>query len=152
MIDIEQIIREDLITRVPHMSLATVHDGKPWVCELHFAYDEDLNIYFVSKLKTRHCVELKDSPYVAGTIVKQHPLTEAPSGLYFEGAAEQIEAGDDDIRRYTSALNRDFDQLKEQLAEPDGRRMYKISVSNWAIFGNFDGSGHAKHELKWGAQ
>ena len=44
--EIEKIIRE-YITKIPHMSLAAVSDNKPWVCEVHFAYDNDLNLYFV---------------------------------------------------------------------------------------------------------
>jgi uncharacterized protein YhbP (UPF0306 family) len=145
---IEKSIRE-LITKTPHLSLATVNKGKPWVCEVHFAYDDELNLYFVSKLSTRHCQEIASNPHVAGNIIKQHPLTEAPSGLYFEGMAEEIVPSEADIARYCTALGRDITQLKEQLSEPNGRRMFRIKVSNWAVFGNIDGSGHAKHELRW---
>lgn len=146
---IESSIREN-IKKSPHLSLATVRDNKPWVCEVHFAYDDDLSLYFVSKLTTRHCQELADNPNVAGNIVKQHPLTEAPNGLYFEGGAQEINPSEEDITRYCTALGRDAQQLKDQLQEPNGRRMFKIRVSNWAVFGNIDGNGHAKHEMQWG--
>lgn len=145
---IEDKIRE-LITLTPHMSLATIRDGKPWVCEVHFAHDEDLCLYFVSKLTTRHCLDIAENTNVAGNIVKQHPLTEAPSGLYFEGVVNQIQPTEAEITRYCSALSRDAQQLSEQLNELNGRRMYKISVINWAVFCNLDGSGHSKHELRW---
>jgi uncharacterized protein YhbP (UPF0306 family) len=148
---IEKSIRE-LITKTPHLSLATVSEGRPWVCEVHFAYDDELNLYFVSKLTTRHCQEITSNPHVAGNIIKQHPLTEAPNGLYFEGMAEEIIPSEADIARYCTALGRDIIQLKEQLLEPNGRRMFRIKVSNWAVFGNIDGSGHVKHELNWGEQ
>lgn len=36
-INVEQLIQE-YIDKSLHMSLATVPDNKPWVCELHFAY------------------------------------------------------------------------------------------------------------------
>lgn len=147
---IEKVIRE-YITKVPHMSLATVNQNKPWVCEVHFANDENLNLYLVSKVTTRHCQEIASNPNVGGTIVRQHSLDETPAGVYFEGQVERIESpSQDDIIRYTTALNRDAQELTSQLAEGDGKSMYKISVSNWAIFGNFDGKGHAKHELEWG--
>lgn len=146
---IEQVIREN-ITKTPHLSLATVYDNKPWVCEVHFAYNDELNLYFVSKLTTRHCQEIVKNPHVAGNIIKQHPLTEAPNGLYFEGVAEEIDPSEDDVARYCTALGRDVSQLKDQLQEPNGRRMFRIKVSNWAVFGNIDGKGHAKHELRWG--
>lgn len=148
---IEKNVRE-LVTLTPHMSLATMSCNKPWVCEVHFAYDDDLNLYFVSKQTTRHCQEIAANSHVAGDIIKQHPLTEAPNGLYFEGEAEQIEASPEDIQRYCNALNRDAAQLTEQLKEANEWRMYRIKVTNWAIFGNFDGNGHAKHELQWSSR
>lgn len=146
--DIEKVVNE-YISKVPHMSLATVHDNKPWVCEVHFVYDDELNLYFVSKLTTRHSQEIAKNPQVAGNIVKQHSLTEAPLGIYFEGSAEEIVPTEEDIDRYVTHLERDRSQLIEQLKEADGRRMYKITPSNWAVFGDFDGIGHMKHELAW---
>lgn len=145
---IEKNIR-DLITKTPHLSLATVSENRPWVCEVHFAYDEQLNLYFVSKPSTRHCREIENNNNVAGNIIKQHSLSEAPKGLYFEGFAQMIEASDEDIERYATSLRRNFEQIKTQLDEENGRRMYRIVVGNWAVFGDIDGSGHAKRELKW---
>ena len=44
---IEQTIRE-YIDQIVHMSLATSANNQPWVCEVHFAVDDELNIYFRS--------------------------------------------------------------------------------------------------------
>lgn len=144
--DIEKVIRE-YITKTVHMSLATVSGNKPWVCEVHFAYDNDLSLYFVSNTNTRHCQEIAVSPNVAGSIVRQHALSEAPNGIYFEGTAKMIEATSEDIERYATLLERDSDKLAQWLTED--KRMYKITVNNWAAFGNFDGNGHEKHEMMW---
>jgi uncharacterized protein YhbP (UPF0306 family) len=147
--EIEQIIRE-YITKIPHMSLAASSNNRPWVCEVHFAYDVDLNLYFVSKEATRHCQEIAENPYVAGNIVKQHSLSESPNGIYFEGVAEAIEATKLDVERYCTALNRETAELASRLQKPEGYRMYKIRVNKWAVFGNFDSKGNAKYELEWG--
>lgn len=148
--NIEENIRT-YIDKTVHMSLGTTTpDGKPWVCEVHFAYDNDLNIYFVSKLTTRHCQEIAANPNVAGNIVKQHPLEESPHGVYFEGTAEAIEPSKEQVDTYCTRLGRDSKELSEQLKEKDGRRMYKISVTNWAIFGKFGLESNRKHELAWG--
>lgn len=147
--DIEQIVRE-YIDKTVHMSLATVSGGKPWVCEVHFAYDKNLNMYFVSKLTTRHCSEIAVNPSVAGNIVKQHSLDESPHGVYFEGTAEAIEPTNDQLELYCSRLGRDKDELAVQLKEDDGRRMYRIAVRNWAIFGKFGLDANQKHQLTWG--
>src|SRR5438552_15277179 len=88
--DIEKIIREYL-PHVVHMSLGTSKDNKPWVCEVHFAYDEDLNLYYRSTPARRHSQEIADSPNVAGTIVKAVGLGEFCKGaVYFEGTAELL--------------------------------------------------------------
>lgn len=134
------------------MSLATVKDNKPWVCEVHFAYDDALNIYFVSKLSTRHCKEIAENANVAGNIVKQHELTELPGGIYFEGIVKLIEdPSTEDIDRYCSRLKRNSEELTAQLKEENGRRMYRINVSNWAAFVKFEDQPLQKYELVWKA-
>jgi uncharacterized protein YhbP (UPF0306 family) len=148
-LDIEKAIRE-YIDGLMHLSLGTATvDGKPWVCEVHFAYDENLNLYFVSKKDTRHCQEIAANSFVAGNIVKQHPLEESPHGVYFEGTAEVVEPTDAQLEVYCSRLGRDKAELTEQLQERDVRGMYKIAVRNWAIFGKFGLDANHKHKLKW---
>ena len=36
------------------MHLATVSGGKPWVCSVWFAADEDMNLYWFSAVTRRH--------------------------------------------------------------------------------------------------
>jgi uncharacterized protein YhbP (UPF0306 family) len=76
-IDVEKVVRE-YIDKSIHMSLATSTENKPWVCEVHFAYDDDLNLYWRSKTDRRHSQEIALNPFVAGNIVKQHELTSIP--------------------------------------------------------------------------
>ncbi len=66
--DVEKIIRE-YIDKTIHLSLATSSDNKPWVCEVHFAYDEQLNLYFRSLKSRRHSQEIAKNPNVAGNII-----------------------------------------------------------------------------------
>jgi len=149
MIDVEKIIRE-YIDKTVHMSLATVKDNKPWVCEVHFAYDDKLNLYFVSRLDTRHCQEISANPFVAGNIIRQHDLEELPHGIYFEGKAEVIiDPSDEDISRYCKRLARDAVELHELLEVKDVRAMFKVSVKNWAAFGKFNDVDLQKYELTW---
>jgi uncharacterized protein YhbP (UPF0306 family) len=145
--ELEKIIRE-YVTKTPHMSLATVSGNKPWVCEVHFAADDDLNLYFVSKPATRHCQEIEANPNVAGNIVKQHALTESPNGIYFEGQAKAIEASPEEVNRYCEVLGRNADDLAAWLKDGSSR-MYKINAENWSAFGNFAGTGNTKYVLRW---
>jgi len=149
--DIEGLIRE-YIEKTVHMSLATVSDDKPWVCEVHFGYDDNLNIYFVSKQTTRHCREIAANKHVAGCIVKQHTLEDSPYGVYFEGYAQIIEnPSDEELVSYGARLKRDKKVLREILNDDNGHRMYKINISNWALFGKFGQSPNKKYELVWNA-
>lgn len=45
--DIEKTIR-NYFPQVIHMSLATCADNKPWICEVHYVFDNELNLYFRS--------------------------------------------------------------------------------------------------------
>jgi len=148
--DVEKIVRE-YIEKTLHMSLATANGNKPWVCEVHFVYDNDLNIYWRSLASRRHSQELAANPNVAGNIVKQHTLEEAPVGVYFEGVAELL----DDAKEQQKVLplfQRRIgaaESVLEEAQKEDGHKFYKITVSNWYVFGKFDGDKGQKYKLEW---
>jgi uncharacterized protein YhbP (UPF0306 family) len=148
--DVEQIVREN-INRTIHLSLGTCVENTPWVCEVHFAYDDNLNLYFRSKPSRRHSLEISQNPKVSGNIVKQHAINEEVVGLYFEGKAEML-AGVDEKNPAFVALNKRFgtekDALEESLRE-DGHKFYKISVENWYAFGRFGADHGQKLKLEW---
>lgn len=153
-IDIEQIIRE-YIDKTVHMSLATVRDNKPWVCEVHFGYDDELNLYWISKTSRRHSQEIAANPYVAGTIVQQYQRSEPCGGaLYFEGTASLLET-EAERRTALQALSKNTDvteQDVENAKDPSNHQFYKVSVDDWAVFGSFDDQPAQKYELKWGSK
>lgn len=148
--NIEAIIRE-YIDKSFHMSLATSQDNKPWVCEVHFAYDDNLNIYWRSKTDRRHSQEITANPSVAGNIVKQHALDEYPHAVYFEGKAEIIEDESQHQQLYEYfKLRQDVTEaIIEDAKQPDGHKFYKITVENWYAFGKFGGDKGQKFELAW---
>lgn len=149
--DIEKVIREYLPQTV-HMSLATVRDSKPWVCEVHFAYDDDLNLYYRSTPARRHSQEIADNPRVAGNIVKQHDLGEYPLGVYFEGTAKMLRPGPEQDKAFVCIKTRlnAGDEIMEEAKDPNGHQFYKISVKNWYVFGKLDGEKGQKYQLPWG--
>ncbi len=79
-LDVEKVIRE-YIADLYHLSLATSSNDSPWVCEVHFAYDDDLNLFFRSLASRRHSQEIKDNSHVAGNIVRQHSLADTAVGV-----------------------------------------------------------------------
>lgn len=148
--DIEQKIREYL-PQIIHMSLATCNGNKPWVCEVHFVYDNDLNFYFRSKPNRRHSIEIEVNPDVAGNIVTQHSVEEKPRGIYFEGTAERLIDVDENHPAYTLYCER-FETGPEIIAEAKtdkGHAFYKISVQNFCLFDSRESNPSRKYELVW---
>lgn len=149
-VDVEKIVRENIDTTV-HLSLATVKDNLPWVCEVHFAYDDELNLYFRSLPSRRHSQEIAENPNVAGNIIEQHPLEKYPLGIYFEGTAEMLAPGDEQKQAAECIKSRlkMGDEIIEDAQNPEGHQFYKITVKNWYVFGKFDGQKGQKYKLEW---
>jgi uncharacterized protein YhbP (UPF0306 family) len=149
-LDIEKIIRE-YMGKTIHMSLGTCRDGKPWVCEVHFAYDDELNLYFRSEPTRRHCQEIAQNPQVAGNIVKQHLPAEAPHGIYFEGTAKWLadEAQRQAAFPYFQKCQQSTTEILDKAKDPAGTQFYKITVQNWYAFGDFGDGKTQKYELAW---
>ncbi|HZM64085.1 MAG TPA: pyridoxamine 5'-phosphate oxidase family protein [Candidatus Saccharimonadales bacterium] len=149
-VDVQKAIR-DYLPNVIHLSLATSKDGQPWVCELHYAFDDDLNLYFRSLSSRRHSQEIALNPKVAGNIVRQHQPGEYPLGVYFEGVAEQLHDVDVEHPAYR-ALHKRFNvgqKVLDEAAREGGHQFYKISVTTWYVFGKLAGEEGKKYELAW---
>jgi len=149
-VNVEKVIREYL-PYVLHLSLATERDNAPWVCEVHFAYDDDLNLYFRSLASRRHSMEISENPKVAGNIIKQHSLDESAVGVYFEGIARLLEADEELKIAYKCIKERLHaeDNILEEAKKKDGHKFYKITVKNWYVFGRFGLPHGQKHKLEW---
>ncbi len=148
--DIEQVVREN-ITKTVHLSLATTNGNKPWVCELHFAFDDHLNLYFRSLKSRRHSQEIANNPSVAGNIIDKFDVGEAVVGVYFEGQAELLPAGEQQDLAAKCLIERlDItSDVVTEAANPEGHQFYKIAVNNWSVFGRFGGDHGQKFELSW---
>lgn len=147
--DVEKVIREYL-PNVLHMSLATCVDNKPWVCEVHVVYDDDLNIYWRSKTIRRHSQEIAVNPRVSGNVVEQHALNDKPRGLYFEGTAsiaDDIDENNPVYKQFVERIGAGSDML-DDAKRPDGHKIYKVTVSDWYVFDSRESSPSNKYHLK----
>jgi len=151
-IDVEQTVRE-FIDKTIHLSLATTTGTAPWVCEVHFAYDDNLNLYFRSLKERRHSQEIAANPHVAGNIIDKYEAGAKVVGVYFEGTTELLPAGpDQDLaaeclkRRLGIETN-----IVEEASHEGGHQFYKISVANWYVFGRFGADKGQKYKLEWNA-
>jgi uncharacterized protein YhbP (UPF0306 family) len=146
---IEQIIRE-YFPQIIHMSLATVKDNKPWVCEVHFSYDDDLNLYFSSRPETRHAQEILANPQVAGNIVTQHHKNQAVRCVDFEGRAEMLNSEEAEKTAYKAyaVRNGESEWLLNEIRKDGVVRFFKISVDDFYVFDSYEGQ-RTKNHLPW---
>jgi uncharacterized protein YhbP (UPF0306 family) len=74
-------------------SLATSKDNIPWAAPVLYAYDSDLNLYFISEPDTRKIQNILSNPKVAVTIaeVRYKERKMVGIGIQLEGEAYQIE-------------------------------------------------------------
>ena len=93
-----QVIQE-ILKSTPYLSLATSDkDNATWCNAVNFAYDNSLNLYFLSKTRSRHCVNIEKEDKVSGAIFSsaQHPHKHV-RGLQFIGKASAIDDSELDI-------------------------------------------------------
>ncbi len=146
---IEAIIRE-YIDQVIHMSLATVKDNKPWVCEVHFYYDDELNLYFTSSKNSRHAQWLIMNPFVAGNIVTQHFKNQKVRCVEFEGTAEMLSGAEAEKIAYKAYAARygESEGLLNEIRKDGDVHSFKIKVQDFFLFDSY-GEGRGKHHLPW---
>lgn len=72
------------------MQVATANNNQPWACTLHFAFDKDFNLFWISTPLTRHSQEIYGNEKVAGTIVASQLPGDKSRGIQFEGYAKRL--------------------------------------------------------------
>jgi len=147
--DIEKVIRE-YIPQIIHMSIATVKENKPWVCEVHFSYDDNLNLYFCSSIDTRHAREIMENPCVAGNIVTQHHKDQKVRCVDFEGQAEVLSSDVAEVSGYKAYVERygESEGLLNEIRKDGNVRFFKIKIENFYLFDSY-GEKRGKHHLPW---
>lgn len=90
MNDLRQLITEHL-NKVNIMQLATQKDGQPWCCTVHFAADDDLNIYWMSLPTQRHSQEIGDRAKAAVAMAIESRPGHRIIGVQVEGDAKRID-------------------------------------------------------------
>lgn len=73
------------------MSLGTTSGNSPWVADVIFVYDDDLNIYWLSKDSTRHSSNISINQKVAASITSSAKQGEDNKGLQIEGDAFKVD-------------------------------------------------------------
>ena len=85
-------ILRDFCAEVPTLSLATVDDQqRPHAANLNFVADRDLNLLFVSKPTSKHCLHLIRRPDVAVTAYAPFRSPRQIRGIQLRGTCKPLD-------------------------------------------------------------
>lgn len=148
---VEEYVREYLNTNNV-LQLATSADGQPWVCNVHFYADGDLNIYWRSTVERRHSQEIASNPKVAA-VIKVHENTPEEDyiiGLSVEGTAELLAEKTDHaiVDAYCKKLGKDSEACAKIKSGTDPNKFYKITPKNFVVFNTKDFEGSPRKEWR----
>lgn len=94
------------------MQLATMHDGRPWICTVYFVSDDRFNLYWMSARERQHSVDIVADSKVALTVVQD---TERKQALQIVGNAYEV--SDDDLEHVHELYQRKFGAKEYDLQE-----------------------------------
>ena len=127
---------ESYLAKTRMLQIATCVDDQPWNCTVYFAYDNKLNLYWISKPNTRHSQEIMKNPKVAGVIVyDQQPPQKSVKGLSFEGTAELLSGEEEVIASglYIQQLYREKTLLADIRSGKNPHKFYRIKPSKFVL-------------------
>lgn len=127
---IEEYISQNII-----MQLATSIENTPFCCNLHYAFDDQLNLYWMSLQTTQHSRAIESNTKAAATIAKPHALADKPQGLQLQGTASKAEDFEQAFKIYMDRYPH-WLQREEELRRGDsnGRALYKFTPSKIVLF------------------
>lgn len=124
----------DYLVDARTMQLATVSEGKPWICTVYFVIFEG-KIYWLSLPSRRHSQEIESDPNVAVAfaIKVDQPIT----GVQAEGSAEVV-AAKNIVKSVMDVYVKKYGQgegFYESFAEGSNQHsLYCFTPKSWVLF------------------
>ena len=139
------------------MQVTTCNSGQPWIAHVWFAFDEQLNFYFISNRARRHSKEIRVSPKVACGIVHPHleGLGQKVRGLTFEGVAQEIGLAGADLDDAYSCYSSRWPNASSYVKKDDIARdltqvrFYRIRPTLFVLFDEVNFPDNPRQELLW---
>ena len=128
---------ENYLKEAKMLQVATAKGNQPWACTVYFAFDEELNIYWISKPTRRHSKELRNNAKVAGVIVLPHTPGDDVRGIQLKGVAKELTDKDEatsGMKYYAERFGMKQDRVKAILNGDDGHACYKITPNLYVLF------------------
>ncbi|MCC7289727.1 pyridoxamine 5'-phosphate oxidase family protein [bacterium] len=130
-------MREDLLDflkKIKLLALATTDDKDlPWISNVYFGVDAEMNLYFVSKKTTNHCLHIKKQAKVAFTVASYNAETDGDRcSIQGTGKTSQV-TSPEEIEVGAKAIQQKFPDWivkpEDVIDSPNHREMYRIKPS-----------------------
>lgn len=134
--EVSELVK-DYLQEAKMMQLATSVDNQTWVCNVWFAADDDLNMYWFSSTNRRHSGEIRKNPKVAAAVVLPQTPQDIPRGLQLEGTAEELSGAEDIAKARSVYESRIFDAetINNLMKNPEKpHKFYRIKPSLFVLF------------------
>lgn len=133
------------------MQVATAKDNQPWACSVYFAYDDNLNLFWISTPQRRHSQEIEQNEKVAGTIVLPHTPGDKVRGLQFQGIAKKLIHPNEmkhAIEVYAKRMGMKEKRQQDILMGKDNHAPYMIQPTLYVLFDEVNFPMGPRQELK----
>lgn len=135
--ELQQLV-EQFLKGNKHMQLATLHDGRPWLCTVYYAFDDDYNLHWMSARERGHSRDIITDSRVAVTVLND---PERKQALQMVGEASEV--ADDQIERahelYTAKFGpKEYDLETMKLHHPEGRAYWMFRPSEIWLWDEVD--------------
>ena len=123
--DLKKLIL-DYLSQNKRMSLSTCKESVPWAATVMYAYDDELNIYFLSKVETRKVQNLLSNSRVAATINEVTGGIGKVKGIQLEGECQMV--GRIEAARVYALFLKRFFWLKDYI--PSARQVFSKAIQD----------------------
>jgi uncharacterized protein YhbP (UPF0306 family) len=118
---------------------------------VYFAFDEKLNIYWISKPNRRHSEEIRNNDKVAGIIVLPHTPGDKVRGIQFQGVAKELATkaeASHGMKYYAERFDMKQKRVNAVLDGTDGHVCYKITPTLFVLFDEKNFPDNSRQEYK----
>ena len=146
---LKQLI-SDYLNKAQLMQVSTCINNQPWTCTVYFAFNEQLELYWISTPTRRHSIEISKNGSVSGTIVLSHSYGEKVRGLQFEGTALVINDPEQIKKEFTYYGNKYncLERSERIINGSDKHKLYKIIAKEFVIFDEVNYPEDPRREFK----
>ncbi len=141
----EYQVAKRIISQIIYLNLATITpEGQPWNTPVYFAYDQELNFYWISWTKNQHSINVKQNSSSFVTIYDSTAPADTGLGVYFQGKASQITSVKEMLHALKPLYLRRDKKMRsvKQFMQKFPRRIYKFIPERVWINGEGDINGN----------